>query len=103
MKKNLYSIVSITISIICIIVIVKINYIIALVYKLADGKAQALFGIVEISYFYKYYYLLLGFMSFSFALLANRKHEMKTLSQIAFGLSIISIIIIFVRLWKLMV
>jgi hypothetical protein len=104
MRKNLLSILSIIISIICISIIFKINYDISIAYKLADGKTKLLFGITELlSFGYKYYNLILIFSSLILCLLAKIKKENKCIVVSALILSGISTVLIFLSLWKLMI
>jgi len=84
--------------------VIIVNHKIANQYILSDGKTQALFGIIEILDFsYKYYLLIPCLISFLCGLLAIRKKEMKFTIQIALSLSILSIISVFMEIWKLMV
>jgi hypothetical protein len=100
---NRMSSISIVLSIICIVLILLINYIIALRFNSADGKTQALFGIIELTnYSYKYYFVLLSFISLVFAIAAKRRKEPVKLNRIAFILGIISLVLIFLRIWRMM-
>ena len=103
MKKYKFSILSIILSIVCIIAIVTVNQKIAKQYLLSDGKTQAMFGIIEIQFYYKYYFSIMGLSSLIAGLIAFRKDEKKLIIQIALFLGIISNISIFIKLWKFMI
>ena len=104
MRKNLLSILSIIISVICISIILKINYDISIAFKQADGKTKLLFGITELLRFgYKYYYLILSVISLILCLLAKRKNEIISIVLFAFILTCLSTVLIFLSLWKIMI
>jgi hypothetical protein len=103
MKKSVLSKISILLSLVCIIVIIKINHDIALVYISSDGKTQALFGLVEISFYYKYYFILLSLISLIFAITGFKKREKKLINRIAFLIGLLSLIFIFLEIWRLMI
>jgi hypothetical protein len=85
-------------------IIAWINIKIANQYLLANGKTQALFGIVEtLSFSYKYWFLGLSIGSITTSILGNRKYEGKQIFWISLILSIISMIFIFTPIWRLMV
>jgi apolipoprotein N-acyltransferase len=102
--KNRFSILSVVVSIICIVAIVIVNFKIAERYLVSDGKTQALFGIVlTLSFSYKYLLILLSFLAMYFAYLGKRKQELKQAVWLAFLLGIVSIILIFSPVWSLLV
>lgn len=103
MKRSLFSIISLLISILCIGFIVKINIDIADVYKSADGKTQALFGLVEMAFLYKYYCLFFCLVSLVMAFIAKRKEELNIMTRLALAFSIMSVIIVFIKIWKLII
>jgi len=81
-----------------------VNYDIAYHYIHADGKTRALFGIIEyLSYSYKYYYLVSGILSLVLGLMVIRKNEIRPIDYFALVLSILSIIIVFIPIWKMMI
>lgn len=104
MKKNIFSVLSITLSIICIIAIISINFKIAKHYSLSDEKTKALFGLIELTtFFYQYYLVIPGILSGLLGVLGVKKNEPKLLYLVAVSLSLLSIVLIFFRLWKLMI
>lgn len=104
MIKNKFSVLSIILSIACVIAVIIVNLKIANQYLLSDGKTKAMFGLIEITAFlYQYYFVALGIISLIFGLIAIKKKELKLLYQTALFLSILSIISVFIKLWKLMI
>jgi len=103
MKKPSLSAISIILSLANIAMIIKINHDIAIRYLSSDGKTKALFGIIELQFNYKYYFILIGLLSLSLAILAIRKKGNILITQIATILGILSTALIFVRLWRLMI
>lgn len=104
MKKYRFSVLSIILSIVCIITVIVVNRKIVGQYLLSDGKTRALFGITEILEFsYQYYLIIPNLISLFLGLIAIRKKEKKLTIQIALSISILSIILIFSRIWRLMI
>ena len=104
MTKKLSSTISIILSILCILIITWINAKIANRYLSSDGKTKALFGIVEtLSYSYKYWFIGLSIGSIITAIIGNRKKEGKKIFWISMTLGIISMMIIFTPIWRLMI
>ena len=104
MNKKLYSKFSILLNLMCILVIAWINIKIANRYLFADGKTQLLFGLVEIlSFSYKYWFVGLSIGSIITSILGKRKKEGEKIFFISLTLSLISLIIIFIPLWRLIV
>lgn len=104
MTKKLNSTISIILSILCILIIIWINIKIANRYLSSDGKTQALFGIVEnLSFSYKYWFIGLSISSIITAIIGKRKNEGKPIFWISIALGIISMIIIFTPIWKLII
>ena len=98
-NKSIY--ISIIISIISIIITTAINIQIANEYLLVDGKTKALFGLKEIFQFsYQYYVCILGVAAIIFAVKANNRAVSKTMSLL---LAISTIVLVFVRFWRLLV
>jgi hypothetical protein len=79
--------------------VVKANIEIAEIYKNADGKTKALFGIIEWSYAYKYFYIIPLLYSLVIAVYSTKNGTTKA-SIFAIGLVLFSILIIFVSIWK---
>jgi hypothetical membrane protein len=99
--KNKFIYISIIISIISIVITTAINIRIANEYLRVDGKTKALFGLKEIFQFsYQYYVCILGVAAIIFAVLAKTKTVSKTMTLL---LAISTIILVFVRFWRLLV
>lgn len=98
MMKNKFSVISIILSIAIIGFIINLNLEIAVLYKAAGGKTRALFGLTEMQFFYKYYFLIPGMIGLILAIKSYSK-ELKVFSIFTIVLSIISVVTIFLRLW----
>ena len=99
--KNKLIYISIIISIISIIITTAINIRIANEYLRVDGKTKALFGLKEIFQFsYQYYVCLLGLAAMIFAMKANNRKVSKIMTLL---LAISTIVLVFVRFWRLLV
>jgi len=97
MKRYL---ISIFISIACIASIIFENYRLAEMYNKSTGKTRALFGITEFLRLDIKLYIGVGLlMSFILGILAIRRNENRKLSILSIVLSVISIILLFIRLW----
>jgi hypothetical protein len=104
MTKRLNSTISIVLSILCLLIITWINVKIANRYLSSDGKTKALFGIVEIlNYSYKYWFIVLSIGSIITAIIGKRKNEGKQIFWISITLGIISMIVIFTPIWRLLI
>ena len=91
-------------SIISICGIIFHNYKLAKIYLKVGGKTRALFGITELVHLeMKIYMGLVSLISLTVGIIAFQKQENKLLSTLSIYLSGISIILIFIRLWKLMI
>ena len=102
--RNKYSISSIGLSIICLIMTIQINHNIAQRYLSSDGKTQALFGIIEtFNFYYQYYFVVLSSISLIFAILGTRKKENRLPNRLAYIIGFLSLIFIFTRIWRLMI
>ena len=98
-NKSLY--ISIIISLISLIITIVINIRIANEYLRVDGKTKALFGLKEILQFsYQYYVCILGVAAMIFAVNANNRTVSKTMTLL---LAISSIVLVFIRFWRLLV
>lgn len=95
---------SILLSFISISVTVFINIQIAKEYLRVDGKTKALFGIKELLQFgYQYYVVILGLLSLIFAILSFKSNAQRSRLFAATLLSIFSITIVFLRIWRLFI
>lgn len=100
MKRAPYSSIALLLSVVCIIAIVQISYEMAVCYLTTDGKGRAVYGLIEISFAYKYYYLLLSIAAGIFAAIAMRKKENKILVVAAFVGSLLSAWVNFIDIWR---
>lgn len=101
MKRG-YLHLSFALSVCSLIATLLINLRIAERYKIADGKTRALYGINELLQFgYQYYIAFLGFGAVIVALIQVRKDTRKSLWACLLGL--ISIVLVFARIWRLFV
>ena len=96
--RNQFLKVSITLSIISILITLWINIKIAKVYLNSDGKTQALF-FTEFTFGYQYYIVLIGMISLIFALYSLGKSK----KLLSIFLSLLAILFVFVRIWRLFV
>jgi hypothetical protein len=96
---------SIFVSLVGIGLVIKINHDLAIKYLSADGKTKALFGIIEFFDLsnYKYYLLVLNLSSIFSIFLAIRNKERRVMILSSILMSLLSIILIFASLWKIMV
>ncbi len=104
MKNAKYSIISIILSLLSIASIIKINHDIALRYISSDGKTKLLFGIIEaLVFYYKYYFILISLAALGFTITAFYKREDITIKRISLIIGLLSLILIFVPLWRIMI
>lgn len=96
-KKLLFSLI---LSGLSLILTFRINISIAQRYLNADGKTRALFGITELFYGYQYWVVILGILALVLSLSSRPKSR---LQFVCIFFSILSIILVFVRLWRLFV
>jgi hypothetical protein len=93
--------VSIGLSCLSVLLTFWINGCIANDYIHADGKTRALFGINELlSYGYQYWVVILGLSGLALSLTARRESRFKVFALL---FSVLSIVLVFVRLWRLFV
>ena len=104
MKKSVLSKISILLSLVCIIVIIKINHNIALRYISSDGKTKLLFGIIEaLVFYYKYYFVLISLIALGFTIAAFYKREDLIIKRISLIIGLLSLALIFVPIWRIMI
>ncbi|MBI2729750.1 MAG: hypothetical protein HYX40_03200 [Sphingobacteriales bacterium] len=103
-RRNNFIIASIIISVVSIAISLLVNYQIAKEYIRVDRKTQLLFGIKELFQFgYQYYVIFLGIISFTLAMFSIKSPDRKRHLYIAISLSLLAIIIVFARIWRLLV
>ena len=104
MKRIRLSIFSTILSSICIVLIIWMNLDIVQKYISTDGKGRALFGIIEIWYLnYKFYLIVISLISIGLSTMATRRKENKYYNLTAYFFGILSLILIFIRFWKIMI
>src|SRR5687768_17338629 len=102
MKKN-YLEISILLSILSITITLFINNQIANAYLKSVGKTRALFGLTELRFGYQYFVVIFGIIALIFAILGTKGTSQRSKKLIAVLLSLLAIIIVFVRIWWLFV
>lgn len=93
-----YSIISILISIIVVLLSISVNITIAEEFVKADGKTKALFWLVEMSFSFKYYFLIGSLISGIFLFKAFRKnenHKIKITALVVLLTGILSVVLSF--------
>lgn len=95
-----YSLLSIALNFIVIWFSVRINVSIFKKYINADGKTKALFGVIEIQYTYKYYFLLITLVSVIFLFYAYKKNEQIVVKIASLLLFVLALLSIFINFWK---
>ncbi len=95
-----FSILSILLSLLTLLLSIRVNLLILNDYLNADGKTQALFAFLELNYLYKYYFILVAMLSAFFLFIAYKKDELKNLKTIALLLLVLGMISIFLEIWK---
>jgi len=100
--KRKTSIFSISLSSISFSILVKINYDLALKFMVADGKTQALFGLVEISYFsQKAFTIILSIMAMIIPLLGLLNNSHRGLNILASIIGFTTLVLNFINFWPL--
>jgi hypothetical protein len=100
LKQPITLLFSFVLSCSVIILTIWINLAIAKDYKHADGKTRALFGIIEMTYGFQYWLALPGVIALVLCLFTRDRSPFRLL---CITLSIISIIFIFLRIWRIFV
>lgn len=102
--KNKYLKVSISLSIISMAISIFINIQITKEYLRSDGKTRALFGIKEyLEFGYQYYVCILGLIALIMAILSIKGDGRNGLKRSAILLSVLALVTVFVRIWRLFV
>jgi len=103
-RQKIYSLISVFLSGLCIAIIIRINTDIALRYIQSDGKTRALFRITEtLVFYYQYYFVGLSLIAMIFAIIGTKRKENKRVNRLAYVIGLLSLIIIFARVWRLMI
>jgi len=102
--SKVYSLISIFISGLCIAIILKINTDIAHTYLQSDGKTKALFGITEtLVFYYQYYFIGLSLIALVLAIIGTKRKENRLMNRLSYIIGLLSLIMIFLRVWRLMI
>jgi hypothetical protein len=104
MKERNLLVYSIALSMLSIVITIFINIEIANEYSRSHGKTRALFGMNEMLQFgYQYYVALLGATSLILSLLSLRSNVKKEQKYAAIALSLFSLTVVFIRIWRLFI
>ncbi|MCX8531971.1 hypothetical protein [Chryseobacterium luquanense] len=95
-----FSVISILLSLITILLSIKVNVNILNYYLSTDGKTQALFGLTELKYSYKYYFLIISLISSLFLFLAFKTKELKKFKYLGIFILSSGIASVFIGFWK---
>ena len=102
--KNRISIIVVLLCILSLIGDFIINFKLAEIYVSTDGKGRLLFGICENLYLpYKYGVAIILIAAMALNLLTYSRKENKILTRFGSVLIIVSIILLFLRIWRLMI
>jgi hypothetical protein len=104
LHPKIFSLISVILSGLCIAIIIKINIDIAHRCFQSDGKTKALFGITEtLVFYYQYYFVGLGLIALVLAIVGSKRKEQKIINGVAYIIGILALILIFARVWRLMI
>jgi hypothetical protein len=99
-----FSMISLVLSISTLLAIIWINWNIAEYYNSLGRKEQAWFGLTEaLNYSYKYFFLAPALIALILALVGRKRKEVAGASVTAIVLSLITVISVLVKLWKVMI
>lgn len=102
--KNKFSTLASLLSLCSIVSCIILNYDLAKLYIKASGKTKALFGIIELSRLdLKTWIFIAGLTALILSLVAIKRKENKKLYQFSFVISLIAMILVFIRIWKWMI
>ncbi len=104
-KNRLFSLLSIQLSVISLIAVIKINRDISARYLALDGKTQLLLGLTEfVGFYFKFYIVIaVSLAAMGLAIIALRKEEEKRYRLIAFSLGILSVIVVVLNIGRFMI
>ena len=97
------SLVAILLSLLGITILIRINATIAHVYEMSGEKTRAVFSLIELSFFYKYYIGVFGLLAFIISIIAHLKGEKKDWVLTAVILSLTALLLTFLKVWKVLV
>jgi hypothetical protein len=103
-SKSKYLYYSLLLSLASIITTLCINYQIAKEYLRVDGKTQALFSIKELLQFgYQYWVAIAGLVALILGIIGTVKSTSTAFKWAAILLSLLSIALVFVRIWRVFI
>src|ERR1700744_6403336 len=91
---------SLALSCLSIVTTTWINVSIASHYLSAHGKTQALFGIIELTYWFQYFVSVIGLAALILSVSSRNRSGFRLF---CIALSIVALVLVFVRLWKLFI
>ncbi|SRR5258708_6357982 len=101
---NLYSKLSVASVVIALVGLIALNIHLAEHYKKADGKTKALFGLIELGHLtYNYAIGATAIIALILLFVAIKKNESRTLIRLALALFLLTAVLIFAQLWKLII
>lgn len=99
--KSKYLYYSLLLSVLSILTTLWLNYQIAKEYLSVSGKTRALFGINEILQFgYQYWVVLAGLVALILGIMSTVKSTSTAFKWAAILLSLLSIALVFIRIWR---
>lgn len=103
-KNRLFSLLSILLSVISLIAVIKINSDISARYLALDGKTQLLLGLTEfVGFYFKFYIVIaVSLVAIGLSIIALRKEEERRYRLIAFLLGILSVIVVILNIGRFM-
>ena len=101
--KRKLAFISCLISTVCLARIIYINHEIAVEYLSSTKKTQMLFFLTLLAYNYKYYYIIPSVIALLLAIKAVKKNEQSSFVNLVISLSIITILSVFLPIWRLMI
>lgn len=69
-------------------------------YSSTDGKTRAFYGLIELKYLYKYYFLIISLLPTVFLFFAFKNGELKPLKHTATFILLVGVLSIFIDFWK---
>ena len=101
-KSRIFSLLSILLSTIALIGIIKINHDIAIRYLALDRKAHLLLGLTNfLGFYFKFYVIItISLVSEGLSIIAFKKKESRTMNMVACFLGITSLLIVLFNIWK---
>ncbi len=96
------SVFSLLLSSITIFAVIYINSQIAVQFEKAAGKTRALFGLIEITYNYKYYWAIGSIIAMALGVLSYKKSKRKSLPTLAIAIALLSSTLSSIKIWPML-